>query len=88
MLAVVLRGQGVPPGERIERAAREWGGPQGEAQAVLVYRKPDDEYFHRHCSWSFTFQNLKETPADELQPVRLAMLVPPPSHPRRGCKFK
>jgi hypothetical protein len=20
----------------------------------LVYTKPDDEYFHKHCSWSFT----------------------------------
>lgn len=52
---------------------------QAETQEAVVYRKPEDEFFHRHCSWSFTFRGTKEVPSDELQPVRLAMLVRSPS---------
>jgi hypothetical protein len=25
----------------------------------LVYTKPEDEYFHKHCSWSFTIATPK-----------------------------
>ena len=49
--------------------------PQVDPQQPLVYRKPEDEFFHRHCAWSFTFQGTKEAPSNELQPMRVAMLV-------------
>lgn len=42
----------------------------------LVYVKPEDEFFHKHCSWSFTFSTPKEgAAAEDLQPLRLVMLV-------------
>lgn len=28
----------------------------------LVYTKPEDEYFHKHCSWSFTIATPKVWP--------------------------
>ena len=29
----------------------------------LVYTKPEDEYFHKHCSWSFTIATPKVLPS-------------------------
>ena len=46
------------------------------AEPLLVYARPEDEAFHQLCTWSFNFRTEKEMGKDELQPWRLAMLVP------------
>ena len=46
------------------------------AEPLLVYVRPEDEAFHQLCTWSFSFRTEKEVGKDELQPWRLAMLVP------------
>lgn len=43
---------------------------------VLVYARPEDEFYHKHSKWSFTFPITNRLVAkDELQPLRLVMLL-------------
>ena len=45
---------------------------------LLVYTKPEDEFFHRRAAWSFTFDTPAEgSAAGDLQPMRLVMAVTP-----------
>lgn len=44
---------------------------------VVVYVRPEDEFFHQHASASFTFPvEGRAVGKDELQPLRLVMLLP------------
>ncbi|KAL3161071.1 hypothetical protein ABBQ38_009454 [Trebouxia sp. C0009 RCD-2024] len=47
----------------------------GKAQeAVIVYARPEDEYYHKHCSWSYRFPvTSREVEEDELQPLRMVV---------------
>jgi hypothetical protein len=41
-----------------------------------VYLRPEDEYFHKHATWSFTFPVAERVVRKgELQPLRLVMLL-------------
>ncbi len=41
-----------------------------------MYVRPEDEYMHSRCAWSYTFPVENRAVAkDELQPLRLVMLV-------------
>ena len=43
---------------------------------VIVYLRPEDEFLHKHASWSFTFGiEGRAVGKDDLQPLRLVMLV-------------
>lgn len=48
---------------------------QGKAQeTVIVYARPEDEYYHKHSSWSYTFPiTSHEVEKDELQPLRMVL---------------
>lgn len=49
----------------------------GAEQPLLVYVRPEDEFMHKACEWSFAFRiESKQAGTDELQPWRLAMAVP------------
>jgi hypothetical protein len=44
---------------------------------VIVYVRPEDEFFHKHATASFTFPiEGRAVGKDELQPLRMVMLVP------------
>ncbi len=44
----------------------------------MVYARPEDEFYHRHSSWSYTFPvTSRPVQKDELQPLRLVMLLSP-----------
>jgi hypothetical protein len=46
------------------------------AQPTIVYVRPEDEYMHQRCAWSFTFPvENRPVAKDELKPMRLVMLV-------------
>ncbi len=44
--------------------------------ADVVYMRPEDEYYHKHCSWSFAFA-VPNRPAgyEDMDQVRLCMLL-------------
>lgn len=45
---------------------------------VIVYARPEDEFYHKHCSWSYTFPvTNKDIAKDELQPLRLVLSITP-----------
>ena len=45
-------------------------------QPLIVYVRPEDEYMHSRAAWSFTFPvENRPVAKDELQPLRLVMLV-------------
>jgi len=47
-------------------------------EPVVVYARPEDEFYHRHCTWSYTFPvTSRPLRKDELQPLRLVMLLSP-----------
>ncbi|KAK9806700.1 hypothetical protein WJX73_010128 [Symbiochloris irregularis] len=48
----------------------------GKVLADVVYMRPEDEYYHKHCSWSFAFA-VPNRPAgyEDLDQVRLCMLL-------------
>jgi protein BCP1 len=47
------------------------GGP------LIVYVRPEDEFFHQHAAAAFTFPvEGRAVGKDELQPLRLVMLLP------------
>ena len=53
---------------------------------VTVYARPEDEFYHKHCSWSYTFPvSGKVAQKDELQPLRLAMLLTPDQAAAARC---
>ena len=54
-------------------------GMQGhKGRTVIVYARPEDEFYHKHCSWSYSFPvSGKVVQKDELQPLRLVMLLSP-----------
>ncbi len=42
--------------------------------AVIVYARPEDEFYHKHCSWSCTFPiTTREVEKDELHPLRMVL---------------
>ena len=44
----------------------------------MVYARPEDEFYHKHCAWSFTCPvTSRPVRKDELQPLRLVMLLLP-----------
>ena len=44
----------------------------------MVFARPEDEFYFRHCAWSFTFPvTSRPVRKDELQPLRLVMLLLP-----------
>ena len=44
----------------------------------MVYARPEDEFYHKHCAWSFTYPvTSRPVRKDELQPLRLVMLLLP-----------
>ena len=44
----------------------------------MVFARPEDEFYYRHCAWSFTFPvTSRPVRKDELQPLRLVMLLLP-----------
>lgn len=44
---------------------------------VVVYVRPEDEFLHKHATASYTFPiEGKAVGKDELQPLRLVMLLP------------
>ena len=45
------------------------------AQAELLFWRPDDEFYHKHCQWSFWFASPGEPGQDSLQPARCCMLL-------------
>ncbi|KAK9909808.1 hypothetical protein WJX75_007678 [Coccomyxa subellipsoidea] len=46
--------------------------------ATMVYARPEDEFYHRHSSWSYSFPvTSRPVQKDELQPLRLVMLLSP-----------
>jgi hypothetical protein len=48
-----------------------------QAEPVIVYVRPEDEFFHKHATASFTFPvEGRAVGKDELQPLRLLMLLP------------
>mmetsp|Transcript_24938 Transcript_24938/g.64261 ORF Transcript_24938/g.64261 Transcript_24938/m.64261 type:complete len:301 (-) Transcript_24938:46-948(-) len=54
-----------------EAPAPSEGGP------VLVYVRPEDELFHKHAAWSFSFPvEMAQVGKGELAPWRLVMAVP------------
>ena len=44
-------------------------------QPLIVYARPEDEFYHRRCTASYTFPTGREVAKDELQPLRLVMLL-------------
>ena len=40
-----------------------------------MYSRPEDEFYHRHCTEAYTFPLDKPVAKDELQPMRLIMLL-------------
>ena len=39
-----------------------------------MYARPEDEYYHKHSSWSYTFPITgREVEKDELQPLRMVL---------------
>ena len=49
---------------------------QNSDTAVVVYARPEDEFYHKHCSWSYTFPiTSKEVEKDELRPLRLVLCM-------------
>ncbi len=58
-------------------SASQASGPSSKASCdpVLVYLRPEDEFLHRHCSWSCTFPVAgKVVGKDDLHPLRCGML--------------
>ena len=48
------------------------------SETVIVYARPEDEFYHKHCSWSYTFPiTSKEVAKDELQPLRMVLSMTP-----------
>ena len=44
----------------------------------MVYARPEDEYFHKHAEWSFTFPVAnRTTEKDELRQLRIVMCLKP-----------
>eukprot|EP00877_Chromochloris_zofingiensis_P014484 jgi/Chrzof1/928/Cz01g34040.t1 len=48
---------------------------QAPSGPVIVYVRPEDEFFHQHCTTSYTFPvEGRPVAKDELQPLRMVML--------------
>ena len=41
----------------------------------MVYARPEDEFYNKHCTESFTFSTSRAVEKDELVPLRLVMLL-------------
>ncbi len=47
---------------------------EGSPGPVIVYTRPEDEFYHKHSQWSFLFPvTNRPVRKDELQPLRLVM---------------
>lgn len=75
------------PGSLLQCSRGVCAGMQGQkGQMVTVYARPEDEFYHKHCSWSYTFPvSGKVVQKDELQPLRLAMLLTPDQAAAARC---
>jgi len=52
------------------------GSTSGTGKQVIVYLRPEDEFLHKHASWSYTFPvEGRPVGKDDLLPLRLVMLV-------------
>lgn len=40
-----------------------------------MYARPEDEFYNKHCTDSFTFPTSRTVEKDELVPLRLVMLL-------------
>ncbi|BDA42499.1 Protein bcp1 [Coccomyxa sp. Obi] len=50
----------------------------GRQPPTMVYARPEDEFYHRHSTWSYSFPvTSRPVQKDELQPLRLVMLLTP-----------
>ena len=72
------RAPGPSSGSR-KKLKREGGaGPSSSdnQDEVIVYLRPEDEFLHKHCSWSFTFPiEGRAVGKEDLKPLRLVMMV-------------
>ena len=47
-----------------------------QLEELVVYTRPEDEFYHKYCSVSFTFPSGKRpSQEDELEALRLVMLL-------------
>ena len=47
-------------------------------EPVIVYARPEDEFYHKHCKWSYTFSIAsREVEKDELHPLRMVLAITP-----------
>ena len=47
-------------------------------EPVIIYARPEDEFYHKHCSWSYTFPvTNRDIDKDELQPLRMVLAITP-----------
>ena len=47
-------------------------------EPVIVYARPEDEFYHKHCKWSYTFPIAsREVEKDELHPLRMVLGITP-----------
>ncbi|GLI60059.1 hypothetical protein VaNZ11_001911, partial [Volvox africanus] len=68
-------GSGAAPGPPRDSSLRGKKGDEGE-DALIVYVRPEDEYLHQVCSWSFTFSvEGRPLAKGDLRPLRAVMCV-------------
>ncbi|KAF6251994.1 p21-C-terminal region-binding protein-domain-containing protein [Scenedesmus sp. NREL 46B-D3] len=69
-----------PKGKQQQQQAKKQKGEQPQQQSgapVIVFVRPEDEFFHQQAAAAFTFPvEGRAVGKDELQPLRLVMLLP------------
>lgn len=69
---------GPSSGSRKKQKRENGSGPSSSSASdeVIVYLRPEDEFLHKHSSWSFTFPvEGRAVGKDDLRPLRLVMMV-------------
>ena len=46
-----------------------------QIEELMVFARPEDEFYNKHCMESFTFSTNRTVEKDELVPLRLVMLL-------------
>lgn len=46
-----------------------------QVEELIVYTRPEDEFYHKHCTASYTFPTSRAAGKDELLALRLVMLL-------------
>lgn len=46
-----------------------------QLEELIVYARPEDEFYNKHCTEFFTFATSRTVEKDELVPLRLVMLL-------------